>query len=284
MIIVEGTDKSGKSTFIANLLQAFPENYKEKLRMAHFGILPDDWDYSDDYIGFIGPNVILDRFIDSERAYGPLYRGGVNPKLTTKNMLKVYGECAKIGTLLVYCNPDLEEVQKRIERMSDEMVKNQEQLIKLRGSFDSVFTENYPLEVITVDTSKPIKPEVYEKIVNRSLLLSRFAETIKSLNYRGFLTPYSKRIIYASKTCLLANVQEEIARSSKLPFTEFGIVYSRGITNELVNLNALNLEMNIQHPVVVFGKDAEEDYIAAGNCLPKANFLDAENLKFHLMS
>jgi hypothetical protein len=150
------------------------------------------------------------------------------------------------------------------------MIKNQEQLIKLRDLFGSVFTKNYPLEIEMVDTSQPLKPEVYKNIINKSLVLNRFSETLKSLNYRGFVSPYSQYVIYTSHMCL-SDIQRYIFQSSEIPFTHFAIIYSRNIINKPVDLNALNMAMNIKSPVIVFGPEAIEDYSVAGNCLPKVD-------------
>ena len=139
MIILEGTDKSGKTTFLNNLVNFFPEEKKNKLNIVHFGLLPDNWNYCDDYLRYIQSNTILDRFIDSERAYGPVFRNGVNNKLTKENLNKVYRKCSEIGTLVVYCKPDIDETMKRINDQKDLMVKQIDHLEKLRDQFDIIF-------------------------------------------------------------------------------------------------------------------------------------------------
>ena len=128
MIIIEGTDKAGKTTLITNLRRFFPRKVQQELQVIHFGLLPDNWDYYNDYMQYIRSNVILDRFIDSERAYGPVYRTNIDRRLSQKNLSKVYRRCAEAGALVLYCNPNIDEVMRRIDLEGDMMVKKREQL------------------------------------------------------------------------------------------------------------------------------------------------------------
>jgi len=262
MIILEGTDKAGKTTFLSNLIRFFPQEIQREIKIFHFGLLPDNWDYYDDYIHYIRPNVILDRFVDSELAYGPVYRQRINPKLTSKNLHEIYRKCSEIGTLTVYCNPNIDEVMKRIDKQGDEMVKKKEQLESLRLMFEkTIFNEKYPLELEIIDTTKEIDPEIYKRIVNKSLILERSAKSINYLGYRGYISPSSKYIFYTNDYNPCAAL---IGLCSNYPISDFSIVLSKDIENKPVNISSLVMSLPAVKGVYVYA-EAEKDYIDAEN-------------------
>ncbi len=263
MIILEGTDKAGKTTFISNLLRFFPSEIQNEIKVFHFGLLPNNWDYCDDYINYIRPNVILDRFVDSERAYGQVFRGQINPKLTTSRLNKVYRKCYEIGALTVYCNPNVDEVMNRVNKEGDEMIKKRDQLDLLRSTFDSaVFNEKYPLELEIVDTTKKIDIETYKRIVNKSLILERSAKTIKNLGFRGYISPSSKYIFYVNELETITNL---INIFYDKPISDFSIILSRDTENKPVNISPLVASLPAVKRIYVYGRDAENDYLNAEN-------------------
>jgi GTPase SAR1 family protein len=74
MLIVEGSDLVGKTTFIKALLKEL-ENRGYAAIPQHFGLLPKCWNYFLDYLPFINHRVVMDRFIMSEVVYGSTLRG-----------------------------------------------------------------------------------------------------------------------------------------------------------------------------------------------------------------
>lgn len=77
MLVVEGTDLTGKTTLCQALLERLnagkvggPWSY------AHLGALPREWNYVTDYVQRTNPRVVQDRWFHSELAYGPAVRGG----------------------------------------------------------------------------------------------------------------------------------------------------------------------------------------------------------------
>ena len=263
MIIIEGTDKAGKTTLITNLRRFFPRKIQMGLQVIHFGLLPKNWDYCHDYLQYIRPNVILDRFIDSERAYGPVYRQFINPRLSSDNLSKVYRKCAEVGALVLYCNPDIEEVMKRINLEGDLMVKKREQLESLRSQFDNIFTDQYPLDFITIDTTVPLEDDTYKNIVNKSIILERSSSQLLNLNYRGSITPLSKYVIYTNFDT--KEVLSILKTSCNIPTTKFSIVQSRSIENNPVNISSLVLSLTGMRLLFVLGEDAQKDYMVANN-------------------
>ncbi len=264
MIIVEGTDKAGKTTLLTNLRKFFPRKTQQELQIIHFGILPRNWNYGSDYCQYIKPNVILDRFIDSELAYGPVYRDSVNSKLSKENISNVYRKCAEVGTLVLYCNPNIDEVMSRIELEGDLMIKKREQLELLRNNFDKIYIKDeYPLDFMVIDTTKPLKEELYTSIVNKSLILERTSKQLMSLNYRGSITPLSKYIIY---TDLYTEELLSVLRTvCNVPSTQFSIVQSRDIENKPVNISSLTMSLTGIKSIFVLGENARTDYINANN-------------------
>jgi len=269
MIIVEGTDKAGKTTFLSNLINRFPEPYRQKLQVVHFGILPEDWDYCNDYKRYVKSNVILDRFVDSERAYGPVYRDGINKKLTEEHLISVYRKCAEMGTIVAYCNPDIDEVVRRLEKDGDEMIKKREQLEMLRSQFDSIFNDEYPLEVEVIDTTSRIPDEVYDRLVSRSILRERMADNLDRLNMRASITPNTNVLIYTD--WYDGNPDQMLFDMKKLgikfSISNIGVVSSRNIENKSVNISELVMALSKIEKIIVLGREAMKDYVLAGNQL-----------------
>ncbi|MFW5794548.1 MAG: hypothetical protein ACOCV1_03585 [Bacillota bacterium] len=259
MIIVEGTDKSGKTTFISNFLRNLRKKTNKEYFVQHYGLLPRDWNYEEDYYQSIKENMILDRFIDSEIVYGKVYRGGCNPKLSNKNLNRVYRKCNEMGCFLYYCNPTEDAVQSRIEQQGDEMIKKQEQLIKLRNEFDTLFYENHPLKVTRINSSDPISNKVFEDLISEYLMIQNKRQILQSFGLRGFITPYSRIIIYTNNIDLdMMNflVQDYCS----IPFRELAIVASRNRENKPTYIKHLISELQVTSPVLTFSKQANEDY------------------------
>jgi thymidylate kinase len=265
MIIVEGTDKSGKSTFISDLIKHFPSQDKKSIRVHHFGLLPEDWNYGDDYIHYIRPDIILDRFVDSERVYGPVYRGKVNPKLDEKNLMKIYEKCISMGALVVYCNPEEHVVMNRINKHGDELISKQEQLKMLRKGFDDIYNNPaYPLEVVKLNTSGPLNHGVFKNIISKSSALKRTAENISNRNYRGFISPSAKYLVYTN--CLDIALEIILMTRKDIPISRFALIRTRNTDNNPVNISEiLSLLPDLQQ-IAVFGTQKEhDDYTSANN-------------------
>jgi len=68
MLIVEGSDQTGKTAFAKRCLQTLNKGGDPHI-YAHFSVLPEMWEYPRDYIPFIVPCVVMDRFHMSAVAY-----------------------------------------------------------------------------------------------------------------------------------------------------------------------------------------------------------------------
>jgi hypothetical protein len=82
MLIIEGSDLVGKTELCKVLInRLWSEGYP--VIPQHFGLLPDDWDFYWDYLGFINRRTVMDRFIMSEVVYGHVVRSGsrISPEI-----------------------------------------------------------------------------------------------------------------------------------------------------------------------------------------------------------
>lgn len=258
MIIIEGTDKAGKTTFIRNLFKNFPEDLKKETKIVHFGVLPEDWNYHNDYLSYVQDNIILDRFVDSERAYGPVFRGKINPRLTNENLNSVYRKCIEKGAFVIYCNPKENVVLDRLKKEGDEYVKKTEQLLQLRANFNSIFS-NHPLPIKEIDTSNPIDNQELKNIVNSYLIRKR---TIKNLNlkeFRGSLSLDTKYLIYTSDFSF-SFLSQIIENECKCPNRYFSFLKTRNTRNEIFEISSVSSSFNDLQKIIILGEKSIEDY------------------------
>lgn len=116
MIIVEGPDNSGKSTLIKQLLELDPglrilkrkkfDRHKDQTIGTSYleELIPKDGDrVSHGY-------AIADRFFASECIYGTLFRNGC--RMTASEHRAVRNLLVSYGTVLVYCRPPRESIEK----------------------------------------------------------------------------------------------------------------------------------------------------------------------------
>ena len=106
MLIVEGPDGSGKTTFCRELVKLLPTHI-----YAHFSRLPPGFDYYQGYIDRMSPNVVQDRFHISEIIYSEL-RGDKSP-LTLENFRLIDAKLRLIGAYTVVILPDPNDVYDR---------------------------------------------------------------------------------------------------------------------------------------------------------------------------
>lgn len=159
VIIIEGPDKSGKTTLTDALIKKFPgvlvkitdrprdasSQQKNKIKKHYRSIL----NMIAHSIGF--RFIILDRFFPSEMVYSIKrgYDAMNDPELIQmENMLKG-GE-----HLLVFCNPGEETITERIRKEKDDYVTEEENILML-GRYKKYY-ERSPLNKIEVDTNRSV--------------------------------------------------------------------------------------------------------------------------------
>ena len=115
LIIIEGPDKSGKTTLAKEIASYFKYDY------AHFG--PPGKDPSREYAEFLinlKRPTVCDRFYYGELVYGPLLRGKsvITPleKATIERLARLR------GAILIKATTDLSVIEKRYDAMGDDMI------------------------------------------------------------------------------------------------------------------------------------------------------------------
>jgi len=173
IFIIEGVDKSGKSTLAERVAKEFPgimlkitdkpendsEEERDKIKRHYLRII----DFLNNNVGI---NVILDRFYPSEICYS-IKRGyeagldGFYSRLET--------ELKKFDYLILFCHPGKKTIEDRITKEPDGYVSKKENLDILRR-YENFFGEPKRLNVLKVDTSKNIEiiiKEIHEYIGHR---------------------------------------------------------------------------------------------------------------------
>ena len=86
MLIIEGSDLVGKTTFARKLVE-YLNGLDVPVIYAHFGLLPASWNYYWDYLDHMNRRVVMDRFIMSEVVYGAACRGHSQIDASTYRLL-----------------------------------------------------------------------------------------------------------------------------------------------------------------------------------------------------
>lgn len=143
MLIVEGPDAVGKTTFLRKCIAEL-ERRGIPLLMQRFGILPSRWDYPRDYLQWIKPTAASDRFILSEVVYGQQLRGGA--RLDSEHYHWLEGHMRLVGAYTVVICATETFMQDRVERLVNEgrwadQAFTPEQVMKVNDAF---YLERWP--------------------------------------------------------------------------------------------------------------------------------------------
>lgn len=106
MIIVEGPDCSGKTTFCGKLLQRLPSHV-----YCHFTRLPAEFDYYWGYVERASARVVQDRFHLSEIIYSQVR--GLKPQICPETYRLVDARLRQLGCLTVLLTSDLALIRGR---------------------------------------------------------------------------------------------------------------------------------------------------------------------------
>ena len=142
MLIIEGSDLVGKTTLIKEICT---EATKRGFPMIpqHFGLLPDNWDFYQDYLDYINKRTVMDRFVLSEIVYGEILRekSRITPRIWSHlNRHCVSGpgpgyDLSTSMTVIIAAEPDFfkEHVHKQFEYRSE--VFKEEQICNVNDAF-----------------------------------------------------------------------------------------------------------------------------------------------------
>lgn len=155
IIIVEGCDKSGKSTLsrlLKSLLQA--DYYHSSLSLEEDLFLK----YRS-LIERVQKLTICDRFYPSELVYGPIIRG--HSRLSKEQFIKLNQLVARKGGFFVYCESSIEVITKRIQDRGDPLPSNKvAQILDKYTKIIKLMKSDLP--TIKVDTNSPLRGDCTE--------------------------------------------------------------------------------------------------------------------------
>lgn len=147
LVIIEGADKTGKSTLAHAIEKRFGYSYR------HFGAPgPDPGREYAEFLASLKEPTVCDRFYIGEQVYGPLLRGKAIITNLQKAVIERY--CRFRGAVLIWACTPLEIVQERLVRDGDDLI-SLEQNAKAWNMFKSVISECNVLPLCCYDSSKP---------------------------------------------------------------------------------------------------------------------------------
>ena len=118
MLIVEGTDLAGKTTFCKAIIENLNRRgYSHIYR--HLSRLPESWDSYHDYLRIASPIGVHDRFHDSELAY--CHGRREESKLTPLHYRLLEGQLTQLGMFKVAILPTNTLLAARYEALGDDM-------------------------------------------------------------------------------------------------------------------------------------------------------------------
>lgn len=157
MIIVEGVDHVGKTTLVNALAGLMRKQAKhaagpsqcffEGNLVQKWSQLPPSFNYCHDYLRACDrdQSPICDRFVASELAYGPVYRGHVHPRFDSHAQRQVARALNSRGAMHVRVHAAWNIVKARLDRVPDELVKHESHFRQLTLEFDRVHRDNLAL-------------------------------------------------------------------------------------------------------------------------------------------
>lgn len=162
MIIVEGTDGTGKTT-LCKLLSEKLDYRIIKGSSFENAKLPQDQLFG--WFTFVATkqNVIVDRFFPSNLTYAPLYK---DYSMIDKKQTKFLESMIRDKAIIIYLYADINTLKSRIRERGDDYVK-EDRLEEISKKYEEVLI-NSSLDVISVDTSVYSTHEIMD-IVMKSL-------------------------------------------------------------------------------------------------------------------
>lgn len=124
IIIVEGVDGSGKSTFVEKLLDTIPWGF-DKIKI-HRGVPVGtvEQEYVDPLLRLRGKEfLVTDRWHVGEMIYGPIYRGESKVKGVWEDNIELY--LGMKGAVRVIMAPPIEVVKQRLADRGEDYLKDE---------------------------------------------------------------------------------------------------------------------------------------------------------------
>jgi len=173
LIIVEGCDKTGKTTLVEYLLKKLPKAYtfkygdkpkdgsyleREKVRNAHWKML-SVYNYT-----FKDCCLILDRFIPSEVVYS--HKRGYEAR-DDKDYIEMKKEIERMGdVIIIHCRTDIDQIAKKFLEDGEEYAKTDEikDLVKRYDEYlGSIHLTKIPYDYMKTDLKHVVRKLLYYK-------------------------------------------------------------------------------------------------------------------------
>jgi thymidylate kinase len=122
MLIIEGTDKLGKTTLCKTLQKKIMDTCGEDVPYTHYGVRPRNFDFYNDYSKRIQPWTIADRFHYSEYAYEKAQ--GKEPRYSQEVLEMLCGEVLSVGGFVVLLISSTDFLMKCLKSVPDEIFEN----------------------------------------------------------------------------------------------------------------------------------------------------------------
>lgn len=164
LVLLEGVDKSGKSTMAERVKVCWETRYG-RAEIWHRGPVPDGKDPMQEYWSELpDPDLhelyILDRWHIGELVYGPIYRGG--SKITLGDALRVQMAMKRRGLVPIYMTASYETVRSRFISDGEKFSKVEDITAILNGYHDVL--KNFR-DFWTIRSDQHIGPPMIQRIV-----------------------------------------------------------------------------------------------------------------------
>jgi len=140
IIIIEGVDKTGKTTLAKELAKKLGLQYfKSNLQKGHFNnndfknALKYEGLFMIDFLEQVNINLIIDRSYPSEFAYARAYERETDDKI----LFELDDRCAKLGVLMIYCYKT--DNDQYLNELTDEIIIDHTKMDLIKHCYDSFF-------------------------------------------------------------------------------------------------------------------------------------------------
>lgn len=146
MLILEGADGLGKTNFAQRCVDyAATKPEWPAVIYSHFTRLPPHWDYYRNYLPYITPYTVMDRFHMSEIVYGTVHRGST--KIDEQKLRLLDAQCDLVGTYtVVFVAPSDEHMRELFLKSESERPEmyQLDTVLKVNSLYETI-TRGYPV-------------------------------------------------------------------------------------------------------------------------------------------
>lgn len=168
IIIVEGSDLVGKTTFAENLSK---KTGYEIIKGSSFELSELGADAMFQYMMNLldEDNIIVDRFFYSNLIYASIYD---YPKLSYSQLMRLHQKMNRVKATLIYLHANDEVLDERYNMRGDDDIKSIEEIIRISMVYRQTMTRNdmQPRIMFSMDTSNTDSEEL-SSIVSKTLSL-----------------------------------------------------------------------------------------------------------------